>query len=107
MTPEQLTARKRRLASSARALVTGDLGLVPASRNISQALRVMENEAPAGYEVFEQFYDAIPKDIPLGIARLRWPIELLLNFDARLVELEARFRPALLRASMALAETYG
>jgi len=67
----------------------------------------MGNEAPAGHQVFEQFYDAIPKDIPLGVARLRWPIGLLLKFDARLAAIEARLRPALVRASMALIEAYG
>jgi hypothetical protein len=107
MTTEQLIARKKKLASSARALITGELGLVAASLNISRALRAMETEAPTGYEIFGQFYEAIPRDIPLGVARLRWPIELLLNFDVRLVSLEAQFRPKLLRASMTLVEAYG
>ena len=67
----------------------------------------MEQDAPTSFEVFNQFYEAIPLKIPLGVARLQWPIDLLLEFDAQLVQVEARFRPALLRASAELVKTYG
>lgn len=107
MTPAQLVARKTKLASTAKALITGDVGLVPASLHISRALRALESEAPSSFGVFEQFYEAIPLKIPLGVARLQWPIELLLEFDAELVQVECRFRPALLRASAELVKTFG
>ena len=107
MTPEQLVARKKKLASAARALITGELGLVRASNHIRRALESLGSEKPDSFVVFDQFYKAIPLDIPLGVARLQWPIDLLLKHDSRLEKIEAEYKPALLRAAAELVKRYG
>lgn len=107
MTPEQLIARKKKLGSAARALITGDLGLVAASIRIERALRALENHAPSGFEVFEEFYKAIPHAIPLGVARLQWQIELLIELDIQLTKIEANYRQQLLKKAAELVEIFG
>ena len=102
MTPEQLAARKKKLVSAARALITGDMGLVPAATNISYILRSLMEHAPNDCKIFDEFYQAIPMTIPLGTARLEWPIDLLLEFDEVLTEVEREYRPRLLKAASAL-----
>jgi hypothetical protein len=63
MTPEQLVARKKKLASAARALITGELGLVRASNHIRRTLDSLGPEKPDSFPIFDQFYNAIPLDI--------------------------------------------
>jgi hypothetical protein len=106
MTPEQQIARRKKVASAARALIAGELGLVPASIQIQRALNSLGEEKPSAYKTFGQFFKAIPPEMPLGAARLHWQIDRLIEHDLHLAQIENEFRPALLRAATELLKEF-
>ena len=106
MTPDQQIARRKKVASAARALIAGELGLVPASIRIKRALNSLDGEKPSSCKAFEQFFKAIPPEMPLGAARLHWQIDRLIEHDSRLAQIENEFRPVLLRAATELLKEF-
>ena len=78
-----------------------------ASIRIKRVLRSLGNEAPSGFEVFEEFYKAIPPEIPLGVARLQWHIEPLIQLDIQLTKIEANYRQLLLKKAAELVQRFG
>lgn len=107
MTPEQKDARTRRLVSAARALLSLQVGLYVGARRIENSLVWLGPDFQAKHRVFAEFTDAVPRDIPVGTARLLWNPEAMLATDARLASVEARFRAQLLAECVEIVRHYG
>jgi hypothetical protein len=59
------------------------------------------------HRVFSDFTDSVPRDIPLGTARLLWDPTAVLKTDATLAAVEVRFRAQLLAEAIAIIKEYG
>lgn len=97
MTPDQEASRLKKLASAARALLSQQVGLAVGASRIVNCLTWLGRESEQKHPVFAQFLDAIPRDIPLGGARLLWSPEAMLNTDKRLAPIESEYRERLFR----------
>lgn len=106
MTPEQEVARKKQLVSAAKALLSLQVGIGVGCIRISKLLYWLGLEGSEHGQVFKQFID-VTRDIPIGNDRLHWVPEALLEQDAKLMKFEAKFRPAILSACVAIIATYG
>jgi hypothetical protein len=107
MTPEQQIARTRRLLSAARALLSLQTGLYVGARRIENALILLGPEVQAKHRVFSAFTNAVPRDIPVGTARLLWNPEAMLATDEKLAKVEAQFRAQLLTECVEIVKRYG
>ena len=107
MTPEQQDARISRLVSSARALLSLQVGFYVGARRIENALSWLGPDFKARHQVFATFTDAVPLDLPVGTARLFWNPETMLATDAQLASVEARFRAQLLAECLEIIRNYG
>ena len=106
MTPDQEIARKKQLVSAAKALLSLQVGIGIGCVRINKILHWLSLQDDHRYHVFKQFF-AKAMDLPIGNERLLWARSALLEQDAKLAEIEAEFRPKLLRACMAIIDTYG
>lgn len=107
MTPEQKDARTRRLVSAARALLSLQVGLYVGARQIENSLIWLGADFETKHRVFAEFTDAVPRDIPVGTARLLWNPEAMLATDVRLASVEGRFRAQLLAECVEIVRHYG
>lgn len=106
MTPEQRAARVRKLVSAAKALLTLQVGLFVGASRIENVLRTLGTEFDAKYKIFSEFTKAVPKDIPIGSARLWWDTEAMLKTDLKLASVEEHFRAKLLAECVVLIRQY-
>ena len=106
MTPEQQAARTRRFVSAARALLSLQVGLYVGARRIENSLSWLGPDFQAKHRVFAEFTDAVPRDIPVGTARLFWNLEAMLATDERLASAESRFRAQLLAECVEIVRHY-
>jgi hypothetical protein len=106
MTPEQRTARIKRLVSAAKALLTLQVGLFVGARRIENVLLSLESEFDKKHRIFSEFTNAVPRDIPLGSARLMWDLEAMLHTDLKLAPVEERFRSKLLAECVIIIRLY-
>ncbi len=72
MTPEQEIARLAKLVSAAKALLSLQVGLAVGASRVRNALSWLGATYEQKHPVFKDFIDNIPRDIPLGGARLLW-----------------------------------
>jgi len=107
MTPEQKDAQTRRLVSAARALLSLQVGLYVGARRIENLLIWLGPDVQTKHRLFAEFTAAVPRDIPVGSARLLWNPEAMLATDARLTSVEARFRAQLLAECVEIVRHYG
>lgn len=107
MTPEQKTARIKRLVSAAKALLTLQIGLFVGARRIENVLLSLESEFDKKHGIFAEFTNAVPRDIPIGSARLMWDSEAMLRTDLKLAPVEERFRSKLLAECAIIIRLYG
>ena len=107
MTPEQEIARLAKLVSAAKALLSLQVGLAVGASRVRNALSWLGATYEQKHPVFKDFIDNIPRDIPLGGARLLWNPAVMLETDGRLARVEARFRTALLNECVRIIEAYG
>ena len=107
MTPEQKEAQTRRLVSAARALLSLNVGLYVGARRIENVLTWLGADFQANHPVFSEFTNAVPRDIPVGTARLLWDPEAMLKTDVRLASVEERFRAKLLAECTKIIRAYG
>lgn len=107
MTPEQQDARTRRLVSAARALLSLQVGLYVGARRIENALTWLGPDFRTKHRIFSEFTDAVPRDIPVGTARLLWNPEAVLKTDVRLASVETRYRAQLLAECIEIVREYG
>ena len=106
MTPEQEVARKRRVVSAARRLLSLEAGLVTGASRLRYALRYLGDEHEQRFPTFGRFLDAIPGPTPLGELRLVCAEEFLLRTDAQLAAVEAMFREPIMRECLAVLNEF-
>jgi hypothetical protein len=106
MTPEQEVARKRRVISAARRLLSLETGLVTGSSRLRYALRYLGDQHEARFPTFGRFLDAIPNPTPLGELRLACADEYLLRTDADLAVVESEFRGSIMRECLAVLNEF-
>jgi hypothetical protein len=106
MTPEQEVARKRRLVSAAKALLSLQVGIGVGCVRINKILHWLLLQDDPRYQVFWQFIVAT-RSLPLGNERLHWAHSALLECDAKLATIEADFRPKILSTCIDIIDTYG
>ena len=106
MTPEQEVARKKQLVSAAKALLSLQVGIGVGCIRINKLLYWLGLEGSEHGKIFKQFLD-VTRDIPIGNERLHWLPQALLEQDAKLTKLEAKFRPAILSACVGIIASYG
>lgn len=104
MTPEQEIARLAKLVSAAKALLSLQVGLAVGASRVRNALSWLGATYEQKHPVFRDFIDNIPRDIPLGGARLLWNPAVMLETDGRLARVEAKFRTALLNECVRIIE---
>ena len=107
MTPEQQSARTRRLVSAARALLSLQVGLYVGAKRIENVLICLGPEFRAKHQVFAAFTQAVPLDVPVGTTRLLWNLDVMLKTDAKLASVEVRFRTELLAECIEIIRRYG
>lgn len=106
MTPEQEIARKKRLVSAAKALLTAQVGLYIGAVRVVNVLRTMGEAHENRHGIFSRFLQAVPADIPLGNARLLWEPSAMLKSDQKLLVVESTFRPELLAECVDIIKQY-
>lgn len=105
MTPEQQDARRKRLVSGARALLSLQVGIAFGCMRMNRLLHdagVPLDDQPG---VFRRFL-AAATDLPLANERLKWETNALLAGDAQLTLVESEFRPAILAACVDIIARY-
>ena len=107
VTPDQEIARKRKLVSAARALLSLQVGLVTGSLRISKLLYSLPPHIRDRHPSFDEMLNAIPRDLPLGSARIQWAHGPLIDSDRRLAVYENRFREQIMRECVAIIEAWG
>ena len=105
MTPEQEIARTKKLVSSAKAILAGEIGLSVGVFRISNNFYYLETELKSKYPIFKQFESELPADIPVGSPRLLWEHTALLKTDLVLNSLEQKHRTSILEACIDIIRT--
>ena len=106
MNPEQEVARKKQLVSAAKALVSLQVGIGVGCVRINKLLIWLRLDGNEEHQVFRQFNKATV-GLPIGNERLLWATDALLQQDTKLSKIEAKFRPAIMRACVNIIGTYG
>ncbi len=106
MTPEQETARLKRLVSAARCLVTGQQGITVASNHLLSCLYDLGDDWVTNHPIYAEFRNALPTEVPIGTERLLWNYEKVLELDPLLAKIEGKYRTKLMRESFVIIEKY-
>jgi hypothetical protein len=106
MTPAQAVARKKQLVSAAKALLSLQIGVAVGCTRIGKFLTWLNLNDEKEFQVFHKFLTATI-GLPIGNERLLWATDALLQQDTKLSAVEARFRPAIMRACINIIATYG
>lgn len=106
MTPDQEEIQAKRLVSAARTMISMQVGLSVGALRLVGMLRELGEPYETRHAIFAEFMAAIPADIPVGTARLYWAPEALMDKDAVLANIEARYRRRLLQECIALSRIY-
>ena len=106
MTPAQEAARKKQLVSAAKALLSLQVGIAVGCIRVDKLLFWLRLHEEKQFQVFRQFFTATA-GLPIGNERLLWATDALLQQDAALAKLEAKFRPAILQACVKIVSAYG
>jgi hypothetical protein len=106
MTPEQELARRRRLVSAAKALLSLQVGIAVGAIRVIGALRRLGRPYEEFHPIFSTFIDSIPCSIPLGGARLLWNPARMLEMDELLAPLEAKYRRMLMEECIRIIDIY-
>lgn len=99
-------ACKKRLVAAARAMLSMQVGLSVGAFRIIGILLELGEPYETGHFVFAEFAQSIPTVVPIGTARLYWAPQQLLEKDAVLAEVEARFRQRLLEGCIDIIARY-
>jgi len=86
--------------------MTLQVGLFVGARRIENVLLTLGPEFQTKHQIFAEFTDAVPRDIPLGSARLMWEPDAMLRSDLKLAPVEERFRAKLLAECVTMIRLY-
>ncbi|EGR1985732.1 TPA: hypothetical protein GRI96_24845 [Vibrio parahaemolyticus] len=101
MTPEQKTARLKRLVSAAISLVTGQQGI-----HVLRCLYDLGDDWVERYPIYTEFRSALPAEVPISTERLLWHFDKVLELDPLLAKVEYNFRAKLMSESFLIIEKY-
>ncbi|GLQ32870.1 hypothetical protein [Litoribrevibacter albus] len=107
MTPEQEKARTKKLVSSAKAIISGQVGITVGSNKVLGKLGWLGKNWEDKFPVFREYYDSLPVNMPVGTERLYWNLDKVLETDPKLLELESKFRAKILEACVKIIRDYG
>ena len=107
MTKEQEISRIKKLVSTAKSIVTGQVGLTIGSFTLSNKLSCLGNDWEAKFPVFNEYRSVLPLDIPVGTERLTWKLEKILEVDPILAKIENKHRSEILEACVNIIKEYG
>lgn len=96
----------KRLVSAARTMISMQVGLSVGAVRLAGILRELGECHETRHAVVAEFLAAIPSDVPVGTARLYCTPQVLLERDAVLGAVEARFRRRLLQECMDMVRLY-
>ena len=103
---DQIQARINRLVSSAKAILSGQVGLTVGSFTMCRKLSHIDQSLLIKYPVFKQYCSVLPLDMPVGPERLHCNIDVLLKLDPKLAKLEFKYRAALLKSCADIIKEY-
>lgn len=106
MSPDHESSLRKQLVCAARALLSMQAGLTVGALRVQKLLEEMGEGYQAQHRIIAEYAHAIPADIPVGTARLYWAPEPLMERDARLAEIESRYRGELLRECFLIIGLY-
>lgn len=106
MIDKQTNAQERKLLCAARSLLSMQVGMCLGAIRMAQLLAGMGEPYLQRHGIFAEFASAIPAGLPVGMARLYWAPEALLERDAALAQIEARFRSGLLAECQVILRRY-
>lgn len=107
ITEKQSIARKKKLVSSAKAMISGQVGITVGAMAVANKLRQLGEEWSKAYPIFKVYYSELPMDLPIGSERLNWNIEKLLALDPELAQLEFKYRAKLFEACATIINKHG
>ena len=107
MTPEQEKARTKKLVSSAKTIISGQVGITVGSNKLLGKLQWLGKDWEDKFPIFREYYDSQPVNIPVGTERLYWNPDKVLETDLQLSQLESKFRPKILEACVIIIKDYG
>lgn len=96
----------KRLVSAARTMISMQVGLAVGAVRLAGILGELGECYETRHGVVAEFMAAIPSDVPVGTARLYCTPQVLLERDAVLAAVEARFRRRLLQECMDMVRLY-
>ena len=96
MNKRQKISREKRLLSSAKALLTLQVGLTIGCKSIYNKLYWLGDDWLMKYPFFGKYLGDLPVDIPIGTERLEWNDDILLEKDDVLSKYEYKNRKELL-----------
>jgi len=106
MTPEQEIARKKKLVSAAKSLLSLQSGFGIGCTRINKILFWLGSDYRDRFPVFGQFLKA-SINYPIGNERLLWAYEPLLELDKKLAVVESQFRALIIESCIAIIKEYG
>ena len=106
MTPEQENARRKRLVTAARAVLSLQVGLGVGCSRINRELFWLGAEHRDRFPIFDEFLKAA-LGYPIGTERLQWAPESLLKADRKLAAVESDFRTRILKSCIEIIKDYG
>ncbi|QBB72225.1 hypothetical protein ELE36_18665 [Pseudolysobacter antarcticus] len=106
MTPEQETARRKKLIKAARATLSMEFGLAFGADRIASALFHLGKVYEEKHPIFRSFIRDIPLEIPFGRSRLLWASAAMLATDDKLAQVEAKYRREILEECVNVIALY-
>lgn len=107
ITEEQSTSRKKKLVSSAKAMISGQVGITVGAMAIANKLRWLGDDWREEYPIFKEYYGSLPVDLPIGSERLNWNLDKLLELDPELAQIELTYRAKLFEACATIIKKHG
>src|SRR5438067_983704 len=95
--PDKRTSFLRKLVSTARSVVTYQVGLPLGCIRLNGILGWLQPHERLDYPVFAEYLDAT-RDLPIGSERLHWNHEALRERDVRLEAINQEFRDRVFEA---------
>jgi len=106
MTPEQRISRTKKLVASARAVLSGNIGITVGVFRLRNNFDWLDKKLFDEFPVFEEYASKIPTEVPVGSARLEWNLSSLMKNDHILKELEYEYRERVFKACIEIIEKF-
>src|SRR5690606_19953009 len=106
MTPEQEQARKNKLVSAAKGVVSGQVGITVGCHRIENCLYHLGEKWQKENPMFSSYLQQFPMDMPIGSERLLWSLDKILETDSVLAQIEFNARQQIMEACVAIIKNH-